>query len=253
MKNLALIIVLTFSLNSYSQSFINKYKYVVVDSKFDFIRTPDQYRSSSLVKFLFNKIGFKAFIETDEIPEELSKEPCQALFVTVRKLQNMLTIKTVIDLKDCLGKILHTSDVGKSKKKEFERGYYQSISRAFNSIEKLNYKYDKNFISKKQLESNVLIEKKDLSVKKIKAVEKSKVNTIPKSSSYTLLYAQENKGGFQLVNAKPEVIFIILQTTKENVFIIKDKNGVLLKKEEFWSAEYYDKGKIVVEKYQIKF
>ena len=33
----------------------NKYQYVIVDSKFDFVRQVDGYRTSSLTKFLFKK------------------------------------------------------------------------------------------------------------------------------------------------------------------------------------------------------
>lgn len=245
------------SFNSFSQNFINKYKYVIVDSKFDFVSTPDQYETSSLTKFLFNRMGFKAYLETDEVPEELSKAPCQALFVSVRKLRNLLNIKTVIELKDCIGKVIHSSDVGRSLNKDFERGYYQSISRAFTSIERLNYKYDENYVDKNprkviELKKEPTVEKKSVAKKKIQVVKEVKPKVISKSN-YILLYAQKTQNGFQLVNTKPEVLFIVLKTSQNNRFIIKDRNGILEKKEDFWIAEYYKNGNLITEKYQIKF
>lgn len=245
------------SFNSFSQSFINKYKYVIVDSKFDFVSTPDQYQTSSLTKFLFNRMGFKAYLETDEVPEELSKAPCEALFVSVRKLRNLLNIKTVIELKDCIGKVIHSSDEGRSTTKDFERGYYQSISRAFESIERLNYKYDESYVDKTprkviELKTELPAEKKTVLKKKTQVVKEVKPKVVSKPN-YLLLYAQKTQNGFQLVNKDPKVLFSILKTSQDTIFIIKDKNGILEKKDGFWVAEYYKNGNLIIEKYQIKF
>ena len=67
------------------------------------------------------------------------------------------------------------------------------------------------------------------------------------------LYAQKKENGFQLVDLKPQVVFVILNTSVKDVFVIKDKNGLLYKKGENWIAEFYEGGEIVVKKYNIKF
>ena len=67
------------------------------------------------------------------------------------------------------------------------------------------------------------------------------------------LYAQPKENGFQLINAKPQVVFVILNTGVKDIYVIKDKNGLLYKKGENWIAEFYDGGEIVVKKYSIKF
>ena len=46
---------------------------------------------------------------------------------------------------------------------------------------------------------------------------------------------------------------MLLKTTDDNKFIIKDENGVLVNKGDYWLAEYYKNGILIVEKYQIKF
>ena len=78
-------------------------------------------------------------------------------------------------------------------------------------------------------------------------------NPIVKSDDFPLLYAQKTDNGFQLVNLKPELVFTLLQTSKENTYILKNKNGIIFKSGLFWIAEYYKADKIVQEKYQIKF
>ncbi|MFT7331281.1 MAG: hypothetical protein ACI848_001359, partial [Roseivirga sp.] len=67
------------------------------------------------------------------------------------------------------------------------------------------------------------------------------------------LYAQPNENGFQLINLKPAVVFLILKTNIKDVFIISNKNGVLYKKGPSWIAEFYENGTLVEKKYQLKF
>ena len=67
------------------------------------------------------------------------------------------------------------------------------------------------------------------------------------------VYAQEKPYGFQLVNTTPAIVFQILKTNLDAVFILKDKNGVFYKKGKNWIAEYYIKNQIVQKEYQVKF
>jgi hypothetical protein len=71
--------------------------------------------------------------------------------------------------------------------------------------------------------------------------------------SINILYAQPKENGFQLMNLKPTVVFVILKTNVKDVFILKGKNGLFYKKERFWIAEFYEDGNFIEKKYQIKF
>ena len=261
MKNVCLVILLFVSVSSFGQSFLNNYQYVIVDSKFDFVKEKDEYGSSSLVKHLFKKIGFKAFLDTDKLPEDLSEDACKALFVSAIKKSTMLTIKAAIEFKDCLGKTIYVSEIGKSKTKEFRRGYYQAINRAFQSIEKLNYQYTGSLAtspkprkphktaSKKTAQNSIVVDQNPKVPEKKEGKTKTPVNKVTDD----LLYAQKNKEGFQLVNNKPEIVFTILKTGQENLYILKNRKGILIKKGRFWYAEYYHEGQLIVEKYKVKF
>ena len=82
------------------------------------------------------------------------------------------------------------------------------------------------------------------------AAQVSPTNNIALDST---LYAQPKENGFQLTNLKPQVVFVILNTGAKDIYVIKDKNGLLYKKGENWIAEFYEGGEIVVKKYSIKF
>ena len=78
----------------------------MVADKFDFVGETDQYQTSSLTKFLLEKKGFKVFLTSDKLPEDLQINRCVALFAAIIDDSNMFTIKNTIEIKDCYGEIL---------------------------------------------------------------------------------------------------------------------------------------------------
>jgi hypothetical protein len=56
-----------------------------------------------------------------------------------------------------------------------------------------------------------------------------------------------------LIDLKPEVVFLILKTNLKDVFIIKDKNGILYKNSTTWFAAFYKNGELIEKRYEIKF
>ena len=100
---------------------------------------------------------------------------------------------------------------------------------------------------KKEITTKVVTE-----VKKAAPIKKVIVNTeLPIDKN--ILYAQPITNGFQLINTKPAVVFQVLKTKLKDVYIIKNKNGILYKNENNWVAEYYKNNALIVESYQIKF
>lgn len=237
---------------------LDKYEYIIVSDKFDFLTENDQYRTSSLTKFLLKKKGFKVFLSNEELPEDLLENRCKALTVKVRRVSSMLRIKTVIEAKDCFEKTIYTSKVGTSYVKEYKRGYPDAIRKTYELMEDFNYSYNANnseFIEEIKEEApkvNEEIVKPKMKVDAV-SVKKDIVDKNIPNKVIPVLYAQPKDDGFQLVNIKPEVVFIVLKTSKEDFFIIKNKNGTLYKSDETWIAEYYEDGKLKKEKYQIKF
>lgn len=229
---------------------LNKYKYVIVSSQFNFVKQLDGYQTSSLTKFLFKKAGFNTFLDNEDTPDELSVNKCTALFASVEDDSGVFTTRSTVVLKDCNGNVIYATEKGTSRLKDYRKAYRQAIKQAFTPIEKLGYVYDPTINDKVVVPEKVVV---PITKKKQPIMVTKKVVADSKVGAYPLLYAQKTNNGFQLVNTKPEVIFILLKTNDIKKFFIKDKNGTILNKGTYWLAEYYKDGKLVSEKYSVKF
>ncbi len=241
---------------------LDKYQYIIVADQFDFLKEADQYQTSSLTKFLLEKKGFKVFLSSENLPDKLFEDRCLSLFASVKEESGFLTLKNMIEIKDCYGKIIYTSKVGKTKLKDYKKGYQDAIRRAYETMEDFEYSYNPTLVSEEKK-----VEKEEIIAKNISDEVVSNVVVSPKviitsedkntettkGKNLTTLYAQAIENGFQLVNTKPEVIFILLKTNVKDTYLIKDKNGSFYKKDSIWVAEYYLGNKLVKEEYQVKF
>jgi len=121
---------------------LNSYKYVLVPSSFEFLKEPNQYQLNELTKFLFEKNGFEAYLEDEELPMELSQNRCKALIANVKNNSGLFSTKLVVVLKDCKNNQLFISEEGSSREKVYKTAYQEALRNAFESISALNYKYE---------------------------------------------------------------------------------------------------------------
>ena len=119
-KFLPLLIACFILTSVFSQSSLNKYKYIIVPHKFDFLKEKDQYQLNALTQFLFNKYGFEAIMEGTAYPEDLIRNRCLALKSDVNKDSSMFKTKLTVELYDCNDKLVFTSSIGESREKEFK-------------------------------------------------------------------------------------------------------------------------------------
>lgn len=234
-------------------------KYIIVKSTFNFLKQVDRYRTSSFTKFLFEKEGFKVYLDNEQLPEELYYNKCKAMFVDIKDDSNLFYTKNFIELLDCNNNLIHTSQIGKSKLKDYEKTYRQSIRNAFSTFKNLDSIYT-SFSSVKitkstKKESNLEIVAKTKETKQeiIKPAVNSSTSEKKNNLIYSSLIAKDISSGYQLLNRKNQVIFIILKTGNQNRFIIKNKNGSLINKGSYWLAEYYEDQKLITKKIRINF
>lgn len=255
-KQISLCITLFLNVSIFSQSInLDKYKYMVVAEKFDFLKEVDQYQTSSLLKFLLKKKGFEVFLGNENLPSEIVNNRCLSLFASIKDESSMLSIKSIIEIKDCYGKVVLASTIGKSKLKDYKRGYHEAIRDAYGSLDEFVYNYKPNLIVVQKIEEEVpetVNSNSNIVEKPLTENTETKIVNIVSEES-TILYAQPKGLGFQLVNLKPQVVFVILKTNVKDVFVIKDKNGILYKSGETWVAEYYLDNQLVKNEFQIKF
>jgi len=265
MKNIILVLFLIMS-NIFvfgQEKKVNNYKFIVVPDQFDFLKQKDEYKTSSLTKFLLKKNGFTVVLNSEQYPKDLRDNPCSGLKAVVLDKSSMFKVKVIIELRDCSNKILYTSDEGVSKLKEFKKGFQEAIRNAHASMNDIAYDpFLIETIGKDKKEivtvNPVLVEevkevKLEVELPVINNIEAAQISPINNIALSTTLYAQPVEKGFQLINLKPQVVFVILNTSVKGVFLIKDKNGLLYKKGENWIAEFYDNGKLIEKKYQVKF
>ncbi|MFK7780910.1 hypothetical protein [Psychroserpens sp.] len=284
MKNITVLVLFLFAFNSYSQSElsmyeINNYKYIIIPEKFDFLKRADQYDVNSLTKFLFNKYGYNTYFDNEELPVDYIKNNCLGLVANVIKAKGgFLGQGLQINLTDCNNKIIISSKVGKSKEKEFTRAYNMALREAFTMFKYFKHEYSPSEEIKatlsssnsesngnqqqkiKQLEQEVaaLKQNKEANRDEIIAVietpsKEDKTEASKTTNATNVLYAQPIDKGFQVVDSSPKVVMILLETPKQNTFIVKDQNAIVYKEDGFWYLSTNDGTSTSLETLNIKF
>jgi hypothetical protein len=286
MKNLFVIVFALTVFCGYSQGNLNEYKYIIVPKKFDAFKNENQYKTSTLVKYLFTQNGFNALYD-DALPEDLNSDRCLGLIVSVKDESSMFNTKASLVLKDCSSQEILSTLTGNSKVKEYEGAYREAITEAFGTIRAMDYTY----VPKEQNSEPVTISfKNDVKDMEKKREPKNKVDVVvvqqvatPEEQVYksnepvasniekaeqpskemmvedrndsNILYAQEIPNGFQLVDNTPKIHLKLLKTSIPDVYIVKHAkdNGVVYKKDGKWYIEYYFGDALKIEELNIKF
>lgn len=123
---------------SFAQN-LNAYKYIEVPVKYGFQDEENEYLLNGLTAFLFEKQGFKVLYE-EEIPE--NTDPCEILKANVVDESSFFRTKVKVTLEDCYDNIVFTSELGKSRYKEYKKSFQDALRNAFASVEKLDYSYE---------------------------------------------------------------------------------------------------------------
>ncbi len=274
-------IVLTylFIISSYigmAQQQLNDYKYIIVPKKFDSFKKENQYQTSTMVKFRLVQKNFTAVYD-DSLPEDLLLNRCLGLTIDLEDLSGMLSTKVKLVFKDCSSRQVFETEIGRSSAKEFKPAYKEAIDNALMSLP-LDYKYKgkepstpikvsfKNDV--KKLEQKRIVEQKSTreeqsfkslepkpsQIKKAVPVISNHNSPIAKSNG-AVLYAQEIKNGFQLVDSTPKIQLKVFLTSISDFYIAKsdDKDGIVYSKNEKWFLEYYKGEELIIEELNIKF
>ena len=283
MKNIfsCLFLVFTFSLGLQAQ--LNEYKYIIVPKNFKGFKDENQYKTSTLLKYLFTNKGFETYYE-DDLPSDLNANRCLGLLVQLDHTTSMFVTKASIILEDCNSNEVYKSLEGRSKEKDYISSYKEAVEMAFKSINSLSYEY--NPVEAKSMTTAAVImdteEKEEPSVNRggqtttaveenltqSEIVPKSKTapienttvvaattSTITKTSDTYILYAQEIPNGYQLVDSTPKISLKIYETSVPEVYIgVNEKgSGVVYKRANQWYFEYYVSDQMQIEEFTIKF
>lgn len=265
--------LMLFNVKVISQESVNAYKYVIVPSSYNFLNEPDQYQVNSLTKFLFEKYGFTTLMADQEFPEDLNNNRCLGLYADVEKHKAFLNTKLQVHLKDCNNRTVLSSEIGESREKEYSKVYNLALRDAFKSFETLNYAYQpsSNITSKstsqtsvaadqskaqeeidrlkrqvealkdKQLQDAVVVTEvaKSVAVEKapieVKEAVKSKVNEpIISDGKSQVLVANPVENGYTITDASSKVVYHLVFSGKEDVYIVKGQDAIVYKVNNTW-------------------
>ena len=251
MKKIVLLLCIALGSSTISFGQLNNYKYVVVPTRFQVFNEDNKFRTSTFIKYLFNSEGFSA-VYGDNLPEDLLKNRCLGVNVQLIDDSSLFVTKTQIRLTYCNGFLVLMSQEGRSKIKDYEQAYREAISESFGSFRGLNYSYKPAEQKVNATESVTISFKND--VKSLESESQAKTNkeaietraaaAIQSSPALEVLYAQPINGGYQLVDTKPQVVYLLKSTSRPDVFLVnKDgKNGVVFKNEGKWFIEMDEQG-----------
>ncbi|HEU4789469.1 MAG TPA: hypothetical protein VFS71_07275 [Flavobacterium sp.] len=255
MKTKFLFLLLLISSYAFSQS-VNDYAAVIIPLKYDFLKSENQYRLCTLTKVNLKKAGFEAFYVNEDIPAEYSNR-CSLLNVDLLRENGFLVTKLYVVFKDCNGKVVFKSEVGKSKEKDYEVAYTEALNMAFASVYALQYKYNGGAVANSHnvtAVSPVMAPVASTAVVATTAAVAVNVSNATESDG-VVLFAQPIKNGFQLVDTTPKVVMKAYKTTNPSIYLASKENiqGVMVLKENQWFFEYYEKETLMSEKIIVKF
>lgn len=252
MKKLLFLLLFLASSLSFAQS-LNDYKYAIVPSKFEFLKEKDQFRLNTLTKMLMEKFGFVTYFDSDILPSVVAENNCNKVYVDVKSNGNLFVTKLTVVLKDCKNEVLFTSMQGKSREKELQVAYNQSLREAFSSFEKLEYKYSGIQNVNTEEVANYKMITKDSTLK----LQENGIIIVESELEFNnLLVAETIKSGYLLIDPSTSTIVLKLyKTSNENVFIANSNfiNGVVIKKDQEIFLEYYQDKQLISKKLNVSF
>ncbi|AVM56087.1 hypothetical protein [Capnocytophaga sp. oral taxon 864] len=199
---------------------------VIVPNRYTFQKEDNQYQLNALTKFLLEKQGFKAYMES-EVPAELLQNPCDALKADVKNQSNMMTSKVQFILTDCANKTVFTSEIGKSREKEFKKSYQEALRNAFEGNALATFKSEYKALVTTQTAMATLTPAQPTTI------TKSNTQIIEEDPYIEFLYAKKVDFSYELYDKKTnELRYKIKPTLTLNTFVAYD-----LKNNEFGVLE----------------
>ena len=255
------ILALTATMSSLAQSTLNDYKYVSVPEKFDFLKSNDQYQLNSLTRFLLKKQGFKVLNKSDNYPMDLAQNNCLMLNANVVRIKGLLITKLQLELTNCKNTLVFSSEVGKSKLKEYQKAYYEALREAF-ELSEFNYAYNGSKAStvipipKTPTPEPMIVEPAPVIVTEV-VVEKVEpqevIEVVPAVEVATGLIIQQTNSGYDFIDGVSKTTkYSAHATLFENVYIIDGQEGIIYKRGQNWVREYVENGKTTIEALNIQ-
>ncbi|AWA28720.1 hypothetical protein HYN48_00685 [Flavobacterium magnum] len=251
MKKQLCLLLFVISFVASAQKTLNDFEFAIVPVKFDWMSKENQYRVSTIVKMKLNELGFKTYYDTEILPDAVAANRCDKLFVEVERNNSLMTTKLALIFRDCQNAVVFKSVFGSSKKKDFNEAYAEALTRAFESVAALNYKF-----SGYRQANDAKVPVSDQIKPKENAVGEKPVALQAKTPSTGAAFTTEKTANGYLIieESSSTVKFRLSKTTDPGIFIAvsQGRQGVLLKKNGTWFFECYENDQLVSEQTNLK-
>ena len=255
------LLALSVNMSSWAQMSLNDYKYVSVPEKFDFLKSNDQYQLNSLTFFLLKKKGFTVLNKSDNYPMDLAQNNCLMLNANVVRLKGLLTTKLQLVLTNCKNTVVFSSEIGKSKLKEYQKAYHEALRDAF-ELSEFNYAYNGSNAStvipipKTTTPEPMIVEPASVIVNEVieeKVAAQEVMESVPAIEQATGLLIKQTNSGYDFIDGVSKTVkYSAHATLFENVYIIDGQEGIIYKRGQNWVREYVENGKTSIEALNIQ-
>ena len=199
--------------------------------------------------------------KSDNYPIDLAQNNCLLLNANVVKLQGLLTTKLQLVLTNCKNTLVYSSEIGKSKLKDYQKSYHEALRDAF-ALSELNYMYNgTNASAVMPILPNPTPLKK-ITVEPVAAivnvvVKKADVQEVeemvPAIEGVSSLIVQQTNSGYDFIDAVSKTSkYTSHATLFENVYIIENQEGIIYKRGQNWVREYIQNGNTTIEALNIQ-
>lgn len=268
-KNVFLLLFLMSGISARAQ--FDAFKYVVVPAQFEAFKQANMHKTSTLVKYHLDQRGYPAVYDLGR-PDDLKKAPCTAVYTQFVDDSNLFATRVRLRFVDCDGKIVFETQEGYSKEKEYKEAYKEVIEEAFASFDGMSYTYSPpgetanaasmatEATQKEVAGAGQVPESQaapDTPAAPATAVAEMQASDAQLSDTAELLYAQPIEGGYQLVDSRPEIRMLLMESSggKDSYVAVVDgaSAGTVYREGDAWIHEYYKEGKRVRTPLNIKF
>lgn len=233
--------------NAFAQTQMNAYKHVIVPSQFEFQKTANQHGINMLLKYKFQQLGFETYLDSEVIPKELKTNTCFYLTPKLKHKSTAFYTKISVEISNCDGKILFTTQEGKSNSKSYKISNNVALRQALESFK--DYRLNYQPIHKEE----VVISNKQAPLEESNQVADTKFLYNTEFVSFVndneLFYAEIKN------NKSSKIIGTLSQSSKRGVFHVQleSKKGLGYYDEtgSFIVEFVADNGQVILQKFQL--
>lgn len=239
MKKIFLLLVVLVSTFTFAQNKSN----IIISKRYDFQKSENSFNINNMLKGILNS-SFNVYFDSDELPIEIAQNRCDAFYGYLVDNSNMFTTKLKFVVKDCQNNVVFESVEVKSKEKDYQNAYNETIRLLAPEVKKFAASNPK--VKKEKELPPVEVHKKEVPKSEFPKIIESETNAKHKLIEMT--------NGFAVMDANQKIVLQIYITSNPKVFIA-DKFGVkgvftILDNGTKGFFEYYMNDKLIGEEYQ---